>query len=111
MKSFHPPDITHASPAEAGIPYVERYYQTRCRRRSGEAFEKDHGRKPLVVMATGGKTRGLKVAGGDRPGKTIHFAKNQAHAEFIAARFDANYPHLRGVFVRGITLRPNTRRL
>ena len=37
-------------------------------------------------------TRGQTVAGGDRLGKTIVFAKNQAHAEFIAQRFDANYP-------------------
>src|SRR5438105_12317079 len=37
-------------------------------------------------------TRGLNVAGGDRLGKTIIFAKNQHHAEFIAERFDANYP-------------------
>src|SRR5260370_5276743 len=38
--------------------------------------------------------RGQKVAGGDRLGKTIIFAKNHAHAPFIAERFDANYPHL-----------------
>ena len=43
-------------------------------------------------------TRGLTVAGGDRLGKTILFAKNQAHAEFIAERFNANYPHYRGEF-------------
>ena len=36
--------------------------------------------------------RGQKVAGGDRLGKTIVFAKNHDHAEFIAQRFDANYP-------------------
>jgi hypothetical protein len=37
---------------------VERYYQTRAIRRIAEAFEKDHDRKTLVVMATGaGKTR------------------------------------------------------
>ena len=37
---------------------VERYYQTRCIRRIGEAFERDSDRKALVVMATGaGKTR------------------------------------------------------
>src|SRR6185295_19031525 len=37
---------------------VDRYYQTRGIRRIGEAFEKDHDRKTLVVMATGGgKTR------------------------------------------------------
>jgi type I restriction enzyme R subunit len=37
-------------------------------------------------------TNGLKVEGGDRLGKTIIFAKNQAHAEFIEERFNANYP-------------------
>lgn len=47
-------------------------------------------------------TRGQRVAGGDRLGKTIIFAKNQAHAEFIAERFDANYPHYKGEFARVI---------
>ena len=45
-------------------------------------------------------TRGQKVAGGDRLGKTIIFAKNQKHAEFIAERFDINYPQLKGSFAR-----------
>jgi len=48
-------------------------------------------------------TRGLTVAGGDRLGKTIIFAKNQDHAEFIAERFNANYPHFKGEFARVIT--------
>lgn len=48
---------------------------------------------------------GLKVAGGDQQAKTILFAKNQAHADFIAERFDANYPHLRGRFARVISHR------
>jgi type I restriction enzyme R subunit len=47
-------------------------------------------------------TRGQTVAGGDRLGKTIVFAKNQAHAEFIAQRFDVNYPHHKGAFARVI---------
>jgi type I restriction enzyme R subunit len=47
-------------------------------------------------------THGLKVEDGDRLGKTIIFAKNRAHAEFIGARFDANYPHLAGHFARVI---------
>jgi len=47
--------------------------------------------------------RGLRVAGGDRLGKTIIFAKNQPHAKFIAERFDANYPHYKGEFARMIT--------
>lgn len=47
-------------------------------------------------------THGLKVEEGDRLGKTIIFAKNSKHAHFIAERFDANYPHLRGQFARVI---------
>ena len=47
--------------------------------------------------------RGHKVAGGDRLGKTIIFAKNQRHAEFIQQRFDANYPEYKGLFARTIT--------
>lgn len=47
-------------------------------------------------------TYGLKVADGDRLGKTIIFAKNHDHAQFIAERFDANYPHLQGRFARVI---------
>ncbi|MBK9080732.1 MAG: DEAD/DEAH box helicase family protein [Rhizobiales bacterium] len=47
-------------------------------------------------------TNGLKVADGDRLGKTIIFAKTHEHAEFIVNRFDANYPHLKGSFARVI---------
>lgn len=47
-------------------------------------------------------TRGLRVAGGDRLGKTIVFAKNHAHALYIAERFDANYPQFKGDFARVI---------
>jgi type I restriction enzyme, R subunit len=47
-------------------------------------------------------THGLKVAAGDRLGKTIIFAKNHDHAQFIAQRFDSNYPHLKGAFARVI---------
>ncbi|CAN7685884.1 DEAD/DEAH box helicase family protein [Mesorhizobium amorphae] len=46
---------------------------------------------------------GLKVEGGDRLGKTIVFAKNQAHAVYIEARFNAAYPSLAGHFARVIT--------
>jgi type I restriction enzyme R subunit len=45
---------------------------------------------------------GLRVKGGDRIGKTIIFAKNQRHAEFIVERFDVNYPLYKGVFTRAI---------
>jgi type I restriction enzyme, R subunit len=47
-------------------------------------------------------THGIKVEEGDRLGKTIIFAKNRDHAHFIAERFDANYPHLKGHFARVI---------
>jgi type I restriction enzyme R subunit len=46
---------------------------------------------------------GLKVEGGDRLGKTIVFAKNEAHAKYIEARFNAAYPALAGHFARVIT--------
>jgi type I restriction enzyme, R subunit len=45
---------------------------------------------------------GLQVKGGDRIGKTIIFAKNTTHAEFIVERFDTNYPRYRGTFTRAI---------
>jgi type I restriction enzyme, R subunit len=45
---------------------------------------------------------GEKVAGGDRLGKTIIFAKNSKHAGFIQERFDLNYPHLKGSFAQVI---------
>ncbi len=48
-------------------------------------------------------TRGITVAGGDHIGKTVIFAKNSAHADFVAERFNANYPEHRGSFARVIT--------
>ncbi|EQD71376.1 type III restriction enzyme, res subunit [mine drainage metagenome] len=64
-------------------------------------FNKDTVDKVLKHLMT----RGMAVAGGDRLGKTIVFAKNQAHAEFIAERFNANYPHYKGEFARVITFK------
>jgi type I restriction enzyme R subunit len=64
-------------------------------------FNKDTVDKVLAHLMT----RGLTVAGGDRLGKTILFAKNQDHAEFIAERFNANYPHYKGEFARAITFK------
>jgi type I restriction enzyme R subunit len=45
---------------------------------------------------------GIQVKGGDRLGKTIIFAKNQAHAEFIVERFDKNYAQYKGAFARTV---------
>jgi len=64
-------------------------------------FNKDTVDKVLEHLMT----RGLTVAGGDRLGKTILFAKNQHHAEFVAERFNANYPHHKGEFARVITFK------
>lgn len=47
-------------------------------------------------------THGIKVAGGDRLGKTIVFAKNHAHAEFIKERFNQKFPEYGGHFLRVI---------
>lgn len=43
---------------------------------------------------------GHKVAGGDRLGKTIIFARNHKHAEFIEGRFNRHYPEYAGHFAR-----------
>ena len=62
-------------------------------------FNKDTVDKVIGVLMA----QGQRVAGGDRLGKTIIFAKNQRHAAFIAERFDAMYPEYQGEFARVIT--------
>ena len=44
--------------------------------------------------------QGLKVDGGDRLGKTIIFARNHNHAEFIAECFNDSYPQYNGHFAQ-----------
>lgn len=61
-------------------------------------FNRDTVDKALEVLMRDG----LRVASGDRLGKTIIFAKNHQHAMFIEERFNANYPHLAGKFARVI---------
>ena len=46
--------------------------------------------------------RGIRVAGGDRIGKTIIFAQNKRHAEFILERFNKLYPKYNGTFAQRI---------
>jgi type I restriction enzyme R subunit len=48
-------------------------------------------------------TKGEKVASGDRIGKTIIFAKNNLHADYIEERFNINYPQYKGELARVIT--------
>lgn len=64
-------------------------------------FNEDTVDKVLATLME----QGHKVAGGERLGKTIIFAKNQAHAEFIEQRFNVAYPHYGGNFARVITYR------
>ncbi|HBV98634.1 MAG: DEAD/DEAH box helicase [Peptococcaceae bacterium BICA1-7] len=46
--------------------------------------------------------KGVKVAGGDRLGKTIIFAQNKKHAQYIIDRFDKLYPQYHGSFARRV---------
>jgi type I restriction enzyme, R subunit len=64
-------------------------------------FNEDTVDKVLETLMT----HGHRVAGGDRLGKTIIFAKNNDHADFITSRFDANYPEHAGHFARVVTYR------
>ena len=46
--------------------------------------------------------RGIHIAGGDQLGKTIIFAQNKRHAEFILKRFNKLYPQYHGTFAQRI---------
>ncbi|MBO5003017.1 DEAD/DEAH box helicase family protein, partial [Methanocorpusculaceae archaeon] len=50
---------------------------------------------------------GIKTAGGDRIGKTIIFAQNKIHAQFITERFDKLYPQYKGLLARRIVHEDN----
>ncbi len=45
---------------------------------------------------------GIRVEGGDRLGKTIIFAQNKRHTEFILQRFNKLYPKYKGVFAQRV---------
>jgi type I restriction enzyme R subunit len=62
-------------------------------------FNEDTVDKVLATLMTDGH----KVAGGDRLGKTIVFAKNRDHALFIERRFNEQYPEYGGTFARVVT--------
>ena len=55
----------------------------------------DQGLKVLM-------TQGCPSGNGDGVGKTVIFARNHRHAQFIQERFDHNYPHLAGKTARVI---------
>ena len=47
-------------------------------------------------------TNGLRDTSGNRVGKTIIFAQNKNHAQFIVDRFNALYPEFKGTFCRRV---------
>lgn len=57
-------------------------------------FNKDTVRKVLEELME----NGIKTDAGDKLGKTIIFAYNKKHAQFIVDTFDEMYPHLKGGF-------------
>ncbi|MCS5694051.1 DEAD/DEAH box helicase family protein [Cyanobium sp. FGCU-6] len=61
-------------------------------------FNADTVDKGLEVLMT----QGCQDAAGDRLGKSVIFARNHKHAEFIRERFDHHYPHLAGKAARVI---------
>lgn len=75
-------------PDEVGVEEINRFL-----------FNEDTVDKVLGTLMV----QGHKVAGGDRLGKTIIFAKSQKHAEFIEKRFNLAYPEYAGHFARVIT--------
>ncbi|CQD22475.1 type III restriction enzyme, res subunit [Mycobacterium lentiflavum] len=76
------------APDEVGVEEINRFL-----------FNEDTVDKVLAELMS----KGHRVAAGDRLGKTIIFAKNKDHAEFIARRFDNQYPQYGGQFARVIT--------
>jgi type I restriction enzyme R subunit len=61
-------------------------------------FNRDTADKALRYLME----HGHKVEGGDRLAKTILFARNHEHAQFIEERFNVHYPHSAGSFTRVI---------
>lgn len=59
-------------------------------------FNEDTVNKVLDALIA----KGLKVEGGDKIGKTIIFAKNHDHADFIRQCFDKRYPDYAGKSLR-----------
>ncbi len=102
---------------EQGITYVQ--LSTEDKERYEEDFTDEEGEMPEFIpspelnkfifnQATVDMvledlmTKGIKVAGGDRLGKTIIFAQNKKHAAYIVERFNTLYPHYHGHFARRV---------
>src|SRR6476620_2238518 len=89
------------SPPATRCPWVIRCAMTlsTVSRLTSWLFQRDTVDKAIAQLMT----HGHRGAGGDRLGKTVIFARNNAHALFIAERFDQTYPQFRGNFAEVIT--------
>jgi len=102
---------------EKGIVYDE--LSEEDKERYEEDFTDEEGEMPEVILPTELNefifnqstvdmvledlmTKGVKVAGGDRLGKTIIFAQNKKHAQYIIDRFNALYPQYKGSFAKRV---------
>jgi type I restriction enzyme, R subunit len=89
-------DEENGAPDEVGADEVNRFL-----------FNDDTIDKMLETVMT----YGYRVQGGDVLGKTIVFARNQRHAEFIVERFDKLYPEHGGELARVIIHKPRAEAL
>ena len=101
---------------EEGITYDE--LSEEDKERFEEDFTEDYGdtgyipsnelnrfifnQNTVDIVLTDLMENGIKIEGGDKIGKTIIFAQNKEHAQFIIERFDKLYPQYNGVFARRI---------
>ncbi|HHW49811.1 MAG TPA: DEAD/DEAH box helicase family protein, partial [Clostridiaceae bacterium] len=107
---------------ERGIVYDE--LSEEDKERYEEDFTDEDGEMPEIILPTELNefifnqstvdmvledlmTKGIKVAGGDRLGKTIIFAQNKDHAQYIVDRFDALYPQYKGGFAKRVVCDDN----
>ncbi|MCG8312019.1 MAG: DEAD/DEAH box helicase family protein [Pseudomonadales bacterium] len=66
-------------------------------------FNKDTARKMFKQLLSKDVHGGIHVEGGDVIGKTIIFAANNDHADFLQKVFDENYPKWKGKLAQVIT--------
>lgn len=67
---------------------------------SNEINKRIFNKQTVDIVLNDLMTRGLNIEGGDKLGKTIIFAKNHRHAEYIKERFDELYPRLKGRYMQ-----------
>lgn len=63
--------------------------------------------KTVDMVLTDLMTKGIKIHGGDKIGKTIIFAQTNKHAKYIVERFDALYPQHKGGFISRVSYDDN----